>query len=956
MLGPVRLTDAGGTVRPAGRGRRLLLTALAVGDGRVVPADRLVALLWGDELPGRPLHALRGRVHRLRSDLGDDMVRTAPPGYALGPAVDLDARRFVQLLDDARTCRDDGRVVQLLDRALALWRGPAHAEFADHEVARAAAVRLEELRLAAVELRAAALRRLGRGAEAVPDLRAVLDEQPLRHGARVELVRALHADGQRVQALARCRELRELLREEQGLDVPVELARLEERVLRDEPAVHPDEPDDAGTGAHPAAPPAPLVHPVGRTDDLAALEQVLQDARLVSLVGVGGVGKTTVALQAAQRRASSGAATWWCELAAARPGELVDALAEALGVRGTGPSDDAVRDVLRARTGLLVLDSLEHVLEDGRQVVGDLVAACPGLRVLVTSRAPLGLPGEHVVRLEPLDPDGDAVTLLLERTRELGRELDPAVDGQLLRQLAARLDGLPLALELAASRLRALTPQELLERIEEHPDEVVVDDRRRVARHRGLRAVLDWSHGLLSDVEQRLFRRLAVFPADFPVADAERVAAGDGLAADEVLDLLQRLVDHSMVVATHTAGSTRHHLLETLRAYAAEHLDAAGEAAAVQRRHAAHHLRLADEAARLVRGRDERRGVDHFDATRDDRRAALRRLRADEALDPAMRLCAATLRYALWRLRGEEFRSAEQVLALPGAGDHELLPTVAGMVGWGAALRGETDAAMRWADRGLAVIDGPHDPRALVPLEVRMHVALWSGDLETCLQAAERADGLVDDPHELVPAYVPCLALAYAGRPEEALERLGPVRERAARSGNPSMQALVAYTRGEVLLLLDPPRADEPLRRAVEHAAAVDNEMVLGVADVSLAALRSRLGRTREAVEPFGPMVRRLHARGDWTHLWTGLRGLVPLLVRLGHPEQAAELLGAVTSARQAPTPYGEDAVRLQRARRRLEDDLGASRAEELQVRGAALAPDDAVALAQAAVVEVLAG
>lgn len=304
----------------------------------------------------------------------------------------------------------------------------------------------------------------------------------------------------------------------------------------------------------------------------------------------------------------------------------------------------------------------------------------------------------------------------------------------------------------------------------------------------------------------------------------------------------------------------------------------------------------------------------------------------------------------MWRLRDEVLCWAAETATLSDARSHELFPTLAGMAGWAAGLRGDLPEATVWADRGLAVLDDQDDPRALVPYEVHIHVALWSGNLDTCLDLAERARAVVDDPGELVPHYVPGLALTYQGRPSEALAWMEPVHAAADQAGNPTMRALANYTRGEALLALDPEQAILPLEQAAELSESVDNRVVLGVVDVALATLHARYGDPQRALRAFTGIIDRLYAGGDWTHLWTGLRSLVSVLAHLGHDMDATVLLGAVREAETAPPPYGEDAERLDELAAVLAGRLGDSAYATTYAKGRAMTDHDAVAFAELAI------
>ncbi len=989
VLGPVHVTVDGAVVDLGSAKQRRLLVALTVDAGRVVSTDRLIAALWRDTPPATALASLRTYVYRLRSCLGDDHARlvTRPPGYVLDVADEqIDARRFEQLLAQARDDRSDPHErLNRVDEALALWRGPAFAEFADEEFARAEALRLEEARRLAVEERFELLLSLGRHAEVVGELEARVAADPLRDRARGQLMVALYRCGRQADALATYEDLRRHLDAELGLEVPAPLQNLQRDILQQASSLDPPTapatvaPATAAPGARGPDPrsgtreatdrhlrnlPVAAGGLIGRDDDLAMLEQTLAGAPVVSLVGPGGVGKSRLALELAHRRAPHHPdGVWWCELAPVEdPADVAEAVATTLGIR---PGDDtttadAVASSLTDRHALLVLDNCEHVLDQVAPLVRRIARRCPSVSVLTTSRRPLGIGPEHLHPLRPLHVpdgtsghDGSALELFVERGRAMRPDLDvtAAPDRAAMVEICRRLDGLPLAIELAASRLRALNPVDLAQRLGDRLD-LLTDRQRDTDRHRALRATLAWSYDLLGSVEQRMFARLSVFAGPFTLEAAEAVVVGDGIAADEVLDLLSGLVDHSLVTLEPGGGVARYTLLETLRTFGRERLRDRGEEAATRRRHAAYYVALVEDAARQIRGRDEALGVARLDRALENLRAAHRWCIRHGEVDLALRLSANLFRYALWRLRAEVLGWAGEAAALAGARVHERYPTVAGMAGWAAGLRGDLDQAADRARDGLDSLPDADDPRALVPYEVQVHVAMWSGELDSCLEIAARARAVTDDPVELVPHYVPGLALTYAGRAADALAWMDPVQAAADRAGNPSMRALCHYTRGEALLELAPEDALSPLQHAAELAAAVDNRVVLGVVDVSLGSLHARHGDPHTALGSFTGIIDRLYEGRDWTHLWTGLRALVSVLARLGHDEDATTLLGAVREADNAPPPYGDDAERLAELAEDLTGRLGAAAFTSTYTQGRAMTDHDAVAFARHAIDE----
>lgn len=983
VLGPLHVSVGGATVTLGSAKQRRLLVALLVDAGRVVSTDRLIDVLWGQEPPATALESLRTYVYRLRSKLQGDgtRLRTQPPGYLLMTDPDtVDAGRFEALIAGARHhgATPHERLTHL-EAALGLWRGPAFAEFADELFARPEALRLEELARAAAEDRFETMLELGRHTEIVGELEAFVTDHPLRERARGHLMLALYRCGRQAHALEVYHDLRRHLDEELGLEVPASLRALERQILRHAPSLDSpmrkpesataagsvdDRADSPHTGDRVAGDLPPEVTPlIGREADLAALEAAMEGAAVVSIVGPGGVGKSRLALRVARDvtlRQPDG--VWWCALATLEDGaDVATAVATTLSVRphDEATAEDAVVAALRARRGLLVLDNCEHVLGATAALAQRIARSCPSVSTLTTSRRPLGIPPERLHRLGPLavpdpitDPAGDALALFVERGRAVRPDLDVGDDDRAaMADICRHLDGLPLALELAASRLRALNPVDLAARLTGRLD-LLEDPRQDTIRHRALRRTVEWSYGLLGKVEQVLFDRLSVLAGPFTLDAAEHVAAGGGLAQDEILDLLTQLVDHSLVDLQPGGGPGRYTMLETLRTFGRERLRERGELQTTRRRHARYFVSVAEDAAVQLRGRDEAIGVALLDRNIANLRAAHRWTVQHGETDLAVRLTTSLLRYATWRLRDEVLGWAGRTAALPSATSHELFPTLAGMAGWAAGLGGDLSAATAWADRGLAELDDQDDARALVPYEVHIHVALWSGNLDTCLDLAERARAVVDDPGELVPHYVPGLALTYQGRPAEAMTWMEPVQATADRVGNPTLRALASYTRGEALLALDPEAAILPLQQAAELSESVDNRVVLGVVDVALAALQARYGDPRHALQSFTGIIDRLVAGGDWTHLWTGLRSLVSVLAHLGRDAEAAVLLGAVREAETAPPPYGEDAERLAELAENLAERLGDNAYATMYARGRAMTDHDAVSFAELAIAQ----
>jgi predicted ATPase/DNA-binding SARP family transcriptional activator len=622
VLGPLSVwTSDGEAVRVPEAKVRALLADLLIHEGRPVPADRLADDLWGDDPPGNPANTLQTKISQLRRVLGRERVTYQPAGYALR-ADDVDALAFAALLDRARRTDDPRERVGLLTDALALWRGPAYADVRDEEFARAAAVHLDELRLTALEEQAEARLALGEHAALADELAEPVAAHPLRERLRAVHLKALYRAGRQHEALEGYAALRERLSAELGADPSPELAELNLSMLRQEPAL--------------AAPrrgnlPAALTELLGREQAVSAVAGLLGRSRLVTLTGPGGVGKTRLALAVADLPGPQ--ETWLVELAGTRGGlvQVAETVAATLGIRDeTAPGPPARRpqehpaetasaqparrpgensadtaqppprragerlpeklaDALRGRELLLVLDNCEHLVEAVADLVHLLLRTAPGLRVLATSQESLAIPGEALYPVEPLDP-GSAVRLFAARAG-----IDPGIDRPSIEAICTRLDGLPLALELAAARVRALGVRGVAERLDDRFRLLGRQVRGLPARQRTLGAVIDWSWEQLTQAQRRALCALAVHPGGCTIE-----AAG---VAEELVD---QLVNRSMAVA----DPPRYRLLESIAAYCLARLDPDDPLFA---RRDAYYTALAETAEPHLRGAGQREWLARLD-------------------------------------------------------------------------------------------------------------------------------------------------------------------------------------------------------------------------------------------------------------------------------------------------------------------------------------------------------
>ena len=665
VLGPLQAVTGGQPVPLGGPKQRALLAELLLHGGGVVPRAQLVDAIWGDEPPSSAGASLQVYVHGLRRAVGVDRIETHGDGYRvrLEPQ-ELDLTRFERLLAGAERAFADRRVADAADdlaTALDLWQGAPLADLADQPVARSAAPRLEELRLRAVELRNAARLELGEHDALVPELEALVASEPYRERLREQQILALYRAGRQKDALEAYRDARRAFIDALGVEPGASLQELERAILRQDPSL--DAPAPPVAVARPRLP-VPATPLVGRRLEVAAVEALLRrdGTRLVTLPGPGGAGKTRLALAVAEALAPElrdGAG--FVDLSAATSDDLVlPAVATALG------ADDAVA-AIADRTLLVVLDNLEQL--GGAAPVAALLAAGPRVRVLATSRTPLRMSGEQEYPVPPLPvPDAahhgfeelvanDAMRLFATRAQAGDPEFALTnANVEDVAEVCRQLDGLPLAIELAAARTKVLPPAAIRERLTSMLDVLVGGARDLPARQQTLRATLDWSYELLAEPEQRLLASLAVFAGGWTLADADAV-----LGEDTSLGL-QTLLDSGLVRRRGTPEAPRFHLLETIRAYATELL---GDAPELRERHARHFGAVAETAWEGIKhGPDELEAQGHATLARehDNVRAALAWAQQQPDVAFEAQLCAA-LRW-FWLVQGHLAEGRRAFVAL----------------------------------------------------------------------------------------------------------------------------------------------------------------------------------------------------------------------------------------------------------------------------------------------------
>jgi predicted ATPase len=741
LLGPFEVLAGGRLADVGGSKRQALLAMLALRHGRVVGVDALVDGLWGEELPAAPRNALHHHIARLRAALGEEWIVGSPDGYALRKAR-VDAVRFEELLAETRSALRDGDVQAAADAvasALALWRGPALQGLTGTAWFSAEARRLETLHVDALEEQFEVALALGEHRELTPALRSALADNPFRERLWGQLMLAFYRSGRQADALETFQEARRVLADELGLEPGPELRRLQEAILAHDPSIATVPVRRRRRGNLPA----PSTSFVGRENELAQVGALLHEHRLVTLTGPPGVGKSRLAVETArslEREFADG--IWLVDFA--RAGGAADAvrlLAHAVDVRGSDPLARVISR-LQAAGALVVLDGCEHVLEEGARIASALLADCPGVRILATSREALHVVSEVRVPVAPLAlPDQDseggrspALELFLERARAARPGFEPhAEDLALAAEIARRVDGLPLAIELAAARVNVLGLAELVSILKRRAA-LLRDSPASDPSRTALQGLVEWSYDLLHGDEKTLLQQLAVHRGGASLGSLAAAAATRGLNEATVAYLVAALVDKSIVTASFSSGAARYDMLDTVREYVLERLAESGGLGAARGAHAAYFARLAEESWAGLRGPEWLHWERRLELENDNLWAALAYAR--DVSDPAVAVRLGTL-------------------------------------GWYFALAERVSEGRRFLELALSAI------RDDAPVELRIellaglcYLATEELDLDVALAAGERALSLAATaaaPRQLGLAQLTlALALAHSGDDERA--------------------------------------------------------------------------------------------------------------------------------------------------------------------------------------------
>jgi predicted ATPase/DNA-binding SARP family transcriptional activator len=970
------------------RGRpRTLLISLLLRLGRVVPADVLIDQVWGERPPSDPVNALQVLVSYLRRVLGfasaggAPCLRTEAGGYVLDVEPDaVDVYRFehgvssatARLADPSREEVEAG--LAELRAVLGLWRGEALQDVAYEPFVVAEVERLGELRAVALEHEIQARLLLGQHEEAIPVLRQLIGDHPLRERLRAQLMVALYRSGRQAEALRAFDATRERLVEELGVEPGGELQALQRSVLDHDPdldwtplrvsAGRDVAPEDAGEdGARlPGRPlPAPTSRLVGREREVTGVHAALVDNRMVTLTGPGGAGKTRLALAVAHDEAKA-RPVWFVDLGEIGDPSLVPfEVARAVGATSLTDPLEAAAARIGDQPCLLLLDTCEHLIDACATTAHRLLRACPALGVLATSRQPLAVAGEVAWPVPPLavpNPaashaemcDTEAVRLFCERSRAVRPDfvLDETVVGDVAR-ICRTLDGLPLAIELAAARTNVLSVAGILERLSDRFALLSKVGRAAEVRQRSLRGAIEWSHDLLDDDQRRFFDRLGVFAGRFTLDAAEAVAAHE--LGTEPLELLSAVVDRSLVVAD---SDDSYRMLDSLRAYAADrlHLNPT-EWNAAHARLAAWLVDHCEAADARLRGARQVAILAQLGAEVPNIRATLEwAFTSGDAVAGAQLACSLAWYWALEGANEEAIRWLE--LALERAGADETRARLLEGLGIHTLVLGDVaaanqtfvDALQLWTELGTP-------ERGLTGLSYLGVTECWLGHLDAAAAAQDRAIALArnrhDDPH---------LAWSLAWRAGTAAEQgdealaaalLEESRTLAERVGDPRVLGWVDYELANAAL------RNGNFERAFSLAGqAVDLHVEIGWGEGLAAALAAvgralvGLDRPTEAIAHHHRALRVATELRQPYAMCDALEGMADALASAERQESAAEVLGcaAATRSRMGVRAYAE----MQRGRvvealeEALRQRLGDRTFEAAFGRGEQLAPSEVTA------------
>ncbi|MGC9960415.1 MAG: BTAD domain-containing putative transcriptional regulator [Acidimicrobiales bacterium] len=926
LLGPVTVTDEAGEIAVNGAVRRRLLVRLLVAANRSVPVDRLQDDLWEGHPPPSAASTLKSHVSLLRRSLGPERLCHRDGSYILSVAPhELDVSLFEQEASTGRALLRQGDprgAAQSLGRGLARWRGRALADVSETSWGRPEAVRLEELRADVLESWFEARIALGDASAVISDAEAAVAEHPLREALWARLMTALYLSGRQADSLRAYQRLREMLAEELGITPSPDLVALEGAVLRQELSLGQRKawqpPGEAPSWERQSNLPEDLTSFVPRPVELANVTALLQSPGLLTLAGAGGIGKTRLALETARAVEPRFDGIWLCELAPLN--EAADVERELASVIGcTDQVGTSLLSTITQRLSdgvqLVVLDNCEHLIDAAAGLAAHLLRSVPLIRVMATSRSPLGVAGEviHRVPSMSLPPDGAALDDLMgyESVRLFvirAKEQQPAFafgsdNCGTIASVCVRLDGIPLALELAAARMRTLSVSDIGHHLDDRFRLLTSGARTAPARQQTLRSLIDWSYELLDTLERTALARLAVFPSDFGLAAAECVVTCSAVEKAAVVDLVSSLVDKSLLQADTSGETGRYRMLETVREYALEKLDDPEEQSA-RVAHALHFLDLVELAGPHLSGSDQLRWRASLERDEDNLRAAFATLNAEPGRsEEALRFGAAVSKF--WNSRGyygDEVDLLTAALERPDASrSTEARGAALAAAGYLMFRRGETARAQQYLDEA-ALIASTTESASLKAdaLRTMAWVADRRGDRDVAATLAEDAfesAAASGESHLIARAYDVRAATRQNGDPAGARSDYAEAVRYCRASGDGLGQASALNNLGVLELEQgDPQAARSHFKQALTIAEGVRDVALMPFLEYGLGLAASLDDDHLAAEQAFRGALQAARRTGQRSLVAYSLLGLAIVGASMDRDLQAAALFGAASA------------------------------------------------------------
>ncbi len=979
VLGGLELQRDGQVVPIGGPKARLLASILVAHQGARVSVDRLVEALWAEQPPRSATATIQSAVSRLRSILAPDFSITHDAGsYRFDSGTgELDASRFERLLVRSRMFDPIARVATL-DEALGLWHGPAFGEFADRPEVRSEAVRLDELRLAATDEWAEAKMQTDHPATMVGELESLISKHPLRECYRRLLMLALYRTGRQTEALRRASEFRTMLAQVAGLDPSQAVRDLEAQILADDPELLAREAPAPEVRARVEAPTLlGATSFIGREPDVALLIAAILEQPLITITGPGGVGKTRLALRVAGCVIDDFAdGVSIVDFGSLRdPAGTARLIAQALDVqqRQHRSIEATIAEFLAPSRSLLVLDSCEHVTDVLAPIVDHLRSSCPDLRILATSRQSLGLAGEFIELLSPLSvpPEGSELTAEIGRSAAVELFVSRAAattpgfaladaNAIAVAEICRRLDGIPLALELAAARLRTIGIDALSNRLQQRIEMQGQTQRGADGRQRTIHDLVKWSYDLLTPEEQIIFEQLAVFAGGFDLAAAESVCT-TGEPSTSVVRHVASLVDKSMIVLVDPSRS-RYRVLEPLREFGRDHLANRGVLEAAEVRHLRWFVDLAERGAAGLDSPEE--AVWSAALDRDFANFRVAHLTAQDRHDigRALRLVSALREFAIRGVNYEITSWADASTVSEPAHESPDFPTALGLAAYGRFVRGDMQSAIDLAHRALGgsgsselSVSGLPERvlgNALFYMEQTDEALYW---MERMQLSARRAANLGGIAHA---SYMQSVGQTSVGDEIRGAVLAGEARAAADAAGSPTARAQADYALGLALERTDPAEALELLQGAARVAADAGNRWIEAFALTEVHSLRAQQGEHLLALAGYSEVIDAWYRGGDWANQWLSIRRVLGIFVDLGALDPAAVLHGALTAVGAAEAmPIAQvDAERLSRSVATVRSVLGPTTFADAVRRGASLRDREIVSFVKQQIAELTNG